>query len=139
MKRVLIVTALLIVLWVVGSAIFEWPPLWHYAGSSCNSCINNLRVLDSMKGQWAMDTKQTNGTPVDPVQLEHYFRTNGYRWGYHWNIPRCPSGGTYTWGNIGQPPTCSIVTNTPGVKERVGLLGWRWKIWPSQGAHALPN
>ena len=138
MKRFFAGGGLLLLLWVTGSAIFKWPPLWHYAGDSLSACINGLREVDGMKEQWAMETKQTNGTPVDPVQLERYFRTDGYRR----QMPHCPSGGTYTYGNIGQRPVCSLATNTPpaALKERVGLFGWRWKIPPSRSqSHALPQ
>ena len=138
MKRVVFAGALIITLWVAGSAIFQWPPLWHYAGDSLNACLNNLRQIDALKEEWALETNQTNGTPVDAAQLEQYFRTNGS--GMR-EFPRCPSGGTYTIGNLGQDPVCSIGTNIPPapVKERVGLLGWRWKIPPSSpGSHALP-
>jgi hypothetical protein len=26
-------------------------------------------------------------------------------------IPKCPAGGTYTIGKVGEPPTCSLGTN----------------------------
>src|SRR5512146_2045162 len=97
MKRAFAAVALVILAWGIGSAVFEWPPLWHYAGDSLNACINDLRQIDAMKQQWALDTKQTNGAPVDPAQFEQYVRTNGY---LQREMPRCPSGGTYTYGNL---------------------------------------
>jgi hypothetical protein len=138
MKRLFATGAVLVGLWMVASAIFEWPPLWHYAGDGLNSCMNNLRQIDGMKEEWALETNHTNGAPVDPAELERYFAGRGVRWG----MPHCPSGGTYTYGRIGQDPVCSIGTNTPPapLKEHIGLFGWRWKIPPSQaGSHALPR
>src|SRR6266487_977158 len=138
MKRIFVAGALLILLWATGSAIFEWPPLWHYAGDSLSSCSNIRRQIDGMKDQWAIETEQTNGARVEPAQLERYFRTSGYLRG---EMPHCPSGGTYIYGNVGQRPVCSLGTNTPPppLKERVGLFGWRWKIPPSQSeSHGPP-
>ncbi len=100
----------MLVLWVVGSAIFEWPPLWHYAGDSLSACINDLRQIDGMKQQWALETRQSLDAAVDPVQLERYFREEGY---LHGEMPHCPSGGTYTYGKVGERPVCSLATNTP--------------------------
>jgi len=114
---------LILLLWAAGSAIFEWPLLWHYAGKDY-SCAEILLHIEGSKRVWARETGQTNGAPVDPVQLERHFRTKGYFSGGEWL--HCPSGGTYTYGNLGQLPTCSLANNHP-VKERVSLFGWRWE------------
>jgi hypothetical protein len=94
--------------------------------------MNNLREIDGKKQMWAMDTGHTNGTVMTPAEVDKYVLGDRIR---------CPSGGTYTVGAIGEAPTCSLATNPApvAVKERVGLLGWRWKIWPSTPAtHKLP-
>jgi RNA polymerase sigma factor (sigma-70 family) len=124
---------LILLLWAIGSAIFEWPPLWHYAGDPLYPCVDGLGHIEVGKRRWALETGQTNGTPVDPVQLERYARTTGGL-SPKYPMPHCPSGGIYTYGNVGQLPTCSLATSAPPtpVKERVGFFGWRWKIPPSQ-------
>jgi len=107
--------------------------LFHYAGEHLYPCVYGLLHIEGYKRRWALQTGQTNGTPVDPVELEWSERTQG-------NVtpkipmPHCQSGGIYTFGNVGQLPMCSLATNgtpTP-LKERVGLFGWRWKVAPSQ-------
>ncbi len=63
-----------------------------------NACINNLRMIDSAKEQWAMAGSKNDGDPVDEAGIAEYIRGG---------IPTCPQGGTYTPGPIGQLPTCS--------------------------------
>jgi RNA polymerase sigma factor (sigma-70 family) len=120
---------LVLLLWAAASAIFEWP--LFYAGGPLYPCAQDLAHFEGMKRRWALETGQTNGAPVDPVQLVRYFETKGYSRGG--KMPHCPSGGIYTYGNVGELPTCSLATNAPPtpVKERVGLFGWRWKVAPS--------
>jgi hypothetical protein len=133
MKRLFAAIVLLVVIWVTASILFMWPPICHYAGESANACMNNLRQIDGVKQQWALETGHTNGSRVTPADVAPYLKRDGLL---------CPSGGTYTLGVIGENPVCSLGTNTPppGVKERVGLLGWRWKIWPScMQSHRLPE
>ncbi|MEW5883416.1 MAG: prepilin-type N-terminal cleavage/methylation domain-containing protein [Armatimonadota bacterium] len=67
--------------------------------SRTKSCIANLRQIDAGKEQWAMDNKAAQGAAV--------------AWGdivpdYVRKQPECPSGGTYTVGNVGTDPTCTI-------------------------------
>ena len=133
MKRVLSALVLLIGLWVIGSAIFQWPPLSHYVGESGNACMNNLRQIDGAKQQWCLETGHTNGATVTRGDIATYVTEHAFR---------CPSGGTYSLGAIGEDPTCSLGSTPPppGVRERVGLFGWRWKVWPSSmESHSLPK
>ena len=71
------------------------------------SCIINLRLLDSAKEQLALENKLPPGSVVDPTQLKSYLGR-----GFEGEIPKCPSGGTYTLNPIGEPPTCSIQDHT---------------------------
>jgi len=65
-----------------------------------NVCINNLRRIDAAKQQWALENnKVANDIPTEQDLLP-YLRDNTF--------PVCPSGGTYTIGAAGNPPTCSI-------------------------------
>lgn len=65
-----------------------------------NTCINNLRQIDSAKQQWALEKgKNANDTPTED-DLKPYL-TGG-------KLPVCPSGGKYTIGKTSESPTCSI-------------------------------
>ncbi len=70
--------------------------------SRTKSCVANLRQIDSAKEQWAMDTRAANGAAVTMADL------TGGASPYIKSTPDCPSGGTYTVGNVGTNPTCSI-------------------------------
>jgi prepilin-type N-terminal cleavage/methylation domain-containing protein len=63
-----------------------------------SSCIANLKQMDSGKEQWAMDNKAAAGASVAMTDLTPTYLKS---------TPTCPSGGTYTVGNIGTNPTCS--------------------------------
>lgn len=63
-----------------------------------NSCINNLRQLDSAKEQWAMANNKNDGDGVVNTEVEEYIKGGA---------PTCPAGGTYTYGPVGTLPTCS--------------------------------
>jgi hypothetical protein len=64
-----------------------------------NACINNLRVIDNAKQQWALENnKPDNATPLNR-DLTAYFSSN--------QMPTCPQGGRYTVGKLSVPPKCS--------------------------------
>jgi outer membrane lipoprotein-sorting protein len=71
--------------------------------SQRNACINNLRQIDAAKNEFALEKGKANGTPVTEADIKPYIKldTNG-------NLPKCPAGGTYTIGNVGEKPTCSV-------------------------------
>jgi len=66
-----------------------------------NACINNLRVIDGAKQQWALE----NSKPADAVptaaDLDRYI-PGGYA---HLH---CARGGEYVIGQVNAAPTCSI-------------------------------
>jgi hypothetical protein len=64
-----------------------------------NICINNERKIDAAKAEWAQRTGATNGAIVTWDKIAPYF-ANGF--------PKCPVGGTYNLGKIGDPVLCSI-------------------------------
>jgi hypothetical protein len=64
-----------------------------------NRCIYNLHQIDGAKEQWSLDTDQTNGAPAVPTAINRYIKHGE---------PKCPEGGTYTYGNVGEDPRCSI-------------------------------
>jgi hypothetical protein len=63
-------------------------------------CISNLREIDAAKNELALGHNLTNGAVVTMDELTNYLP--------HGEIPKCPSGGTYTTGKIGETPICSI-------------------------------
>jgi K+-sensing histidine kinase KdpD len=68
---------------------------------SATACINNLRLLEAAKLQWAQQNgKQNTDTPT-MEDLRPYFKPNGAP-------PMCPDGGAYTLGAMNEQPTCSI-------------------------------
>jgi hypothetical protein len=87
-------------------------PLAH---SSVNDCINNLRLIDVAKHEWALvNNKTTNDTPTWE-DIKRYIQDEAHDKPYvkldpKSNLPKCPSGGVYTIEKIGEPPTCSLGT-----------------------------
>jgi hypothetical protein len=73
------------------------------ATSSQNGCVNNLRQIDGTKNEWAVENGKTNGSVVIANQLTNYL--------YRGILPKCPQGGIYIIGKIGENPTCSLATN----------------------------
>src|SRR5688572_13755059 len=116
MRRLLIVLLSLVAGWVILSILMMWPPVCRYIGESGYACLGNLRRIDGAKAQYSSETGRTNG-PVDPAAVAAYLKP-GFR---------CPSGGTYRFGEIGEDPTCSLADGPvpPPQKERVLLIGWR--------------
>jgi hypothetical protein len=73
------------------------------ATSQKNACINNLRLFDAAKQQWALENKkQSTDTPA-MSDLRPYLGR-----GVKGEMPVCPAGGAYTLGSVGEKPTCSI-------------------------------
>jgi hypothetical protein len=65
------------------------------------SCINNLRMLDAAKEQWALAEDKPEGADVVENEVLQYVNKGA-------TLPVCPQGGRYTLGPIGQRPTCSF-------------------------------
>ena len=76
--------------------------------SSQNACIHNLRQIDGEINEWALEQGRTNGTIVTEDDLKPYIKLDA-----HGNIPKCPDGGIYTYGKVGNryQVTCSLSTN----------------------------
>ena len=68
-----------------------------------NACINNLRQIDAAKEQWALENGKKAGDVVTEADIKPYIKLDA-----NGNLPKCPAGGTYTIGNVGEKPTCSI-------------------------------
>jgi hypothetical protein len=71
--------------------------------SAANACINNLRQIDAAKNEWALDKGKTNGCAVTETDITPYLA--------HGNLPKCPAGGSYIIGRVGEDPKCSVGTS----------------------------
>lgn len=67
-----------------------------------NSCIANLKQVDSAKEQFAMEAKLDTGATVTWANVTPTYLKSQ---------PGCPGGGTYTLDVVGTSPTCSLVAN----------------------------
>ena len=67
--------------------------------SRMNSCIANLKQIDSAKEQYAMEAKLDTGATVTSANLAPT---------YVKSFPSCPGGGTYTINVVGTNPVCSL-------------------------------
>ena len=68
--------------------------------SQKNACINNLRMIDAAKEQWALANNKADGAAVNDQDIREYLRGQ--------KLPTCPQGGTYTIDAVGLSPRCSI-------------------------------
>ena len=74
-------------------------------------CINNLRIIDAAKNEWALEIgKTTNNAPTWDDVRPYLPDSRSH------SIPVCPDGGTYTLGRVGEPPTCSLADKEWGHK-----------------------
>jgi len=80
--------------------------------SSVNSCINNLRQIDSAKQQWALEhNARSNAIPTwDDIRPYLGTRPSG--------TLRCPHGGSYTIGRVAELPRCSYPHDSLDPKEQ---------------------
>ena len=63
-----------------------------------STCINNLRLVDGAKDQWALQNNQITGAAVAEADIEPFLK-NG--------VPTCPIGGAaYNYNVVGTDPTC---------------------------------
>jgi type IV pilus assembly protein PilA len=78
-----------------------------------NTCMNNLRQIDSAAQQYVLENKLNAATPLTLDILKPYIRLDA-----NGNIPGCPAGGTYEVTNAGTDPTCSLASQSTGHKLR---------------------
>jgi hypothetical protein len=85
------------------AALFFDPYLGvHSVLTAQNICINSSRRIEGAKEDWAQRDGVSNGTEVTWNNIAPYF-TNGF--------PKCPEGGTYNLGKVGEPVLCSITNH----------------------------
>jgi hypothetical protein len=71
-----------------------------------NTCINNLRIIDGAKQQWALENSKTADAIPTEKDLGPYLPK-----GMTFDTLKCPASGVYSLNKIGAPPTCSIPTH----------------------------
>jgi hypothetical protein len=65
-----------------------------------NVCINNLRMIDGAKQQWALERQKAGGALMTAADLTPYMKSN--------TVPTCPAGGVYTLNPVSVAPICNI-------------------------------
>ena len=66
-----------------------------------NVCINNLRMIDGAKQQWALENKKTEDDTPSKQALTDILHKD-------FSSLRCPANGSYSINRVGTPPTCTI-------------------------------
>jgi type II secretory pathway pseudopilin PulG len=77
--------------------------------SQANSCINNLRQIDTAAQQVAFEQNKHVGDTLNyPADITPYIKLNATQ-----QIPPCPAGGVYTLNPVGSIPSvaCSLGSN----------------------------
>jgi hypothetical protein len=64
------------------------------------TCLNNLRLIDDAKQQWAADFDKPDSAVPAEKDLSPYLKGG--------ILPVCPGGGTYRINAVDELPTCSI-------------------------------
>ncbi len=64
-----------------------------------NACVNNLRMIDAGKEQWAMAANLGDGVDCVDSNVYEYIKGNAR--------PICPAGGAYTFNDVGTPADCN--------------------------------
>ena len=92
---------IMIVVLIIGILMAIAVPNFIQARSTSrkNSCIANLKQIDSAKEQFAMETKLDTGATVLSSDLAPT---------YIKSFPSCPGGGVYTINVVGTNPVCSL-------------------------------
>ena len=81
--------------------------------SQQNACINNLRLIDSSKQQWALEQRQLTSSLPSGSDLQPYLGR-----GNNGELPTCPVDPqnsfptSYNPNVIGTPPVCLIIPST---------------------------
>ena len=96
-----IVLAVMIIPLMLGIAIPNFVRARDMAQT--NVCINNLRQIDAAKQQWVLEKGKKNGDVVTEADIKLYIKLDA-----NGDLPKCPAGGKYTIGKVGEAPTCSI-------------------------------
>jgi hypothetical protein len=64
------------------------------------SCMQNLRVMDAAKSQWAFDARQSSTARPASTDIIPYLHDG--------RMPECPANGTYRIRSLTRQPICSL-------------------------------
>jgi hypothetical protein len=68
--------------------------------ANANLCMNNLRLINAAKDQWAAANQKPRGALLIATDLLPFLPNN--------TMLSCPAGGIYTLNPVGQPALCNI-------------------------------
>ena len=68
--------------------------------SRTNACINNLRLIEAAKEQWALATNAADNAATVAANVTPYLKGGV--------MPTCPAAGAYTTQPVGTNATCSV-------------------------------
>jgi len=63
-----------------------------------NTCVNNLRLLDAAKQQWALENNMGSGDTPAEADVVPYLKND--------TMVVCPLGGDYVINTVAEDPTC---------------------------------
>ncbi|MBA4150128.1 MAG: hypothetical protein H0X66_18625 [Verrucomicrobia bacterium] len=63
-------------------------------------CVNHLKEIEDAKTKWATTNNKTGGDPATQNDVLPFLPNQ--------SMPLCPSGGTYTFNEVGIPASCSV-------------------------------
>ena len=96
---VLLALSALAVIWIIHPA----QPKPINRATKDWACLNNLRIIDSSKAQWALEHNKTiKDSPTWDDVRPYMGRTS------EGELPECPIHGVYTLGRVGEKARCSI-------------------------------
>ena len=94
---------IMIVVAIIGLLAAIAVPNFIQARNSARSstCINNLRLIDSAKEQYAIENNIANGASTTSTDCTPYLKNNSF--------PVCPgTSSAYTTNNVGVFPSCGL-------------------------------
>jgi len=110
--EIMIVVAIIAVLASIAIPSF----MQSRTSARASSCVNNLRLIDSAKQQYATASSTcANSTVLYMSDIYIYIKGAGAT-----NGPVCREQGTYTVGAVTSNPTCSIGTSLGHVLSQGG-------------------
>jgi prepilin-type N-terminal cleavage/methylation domain-containing protein len=78
------------------------------ANAQASACINNLRLIDAAKQQWALENHKSLNATVSSISIRPYLGRGNLG-----QFPTCPANGTYIVGNLNEIPSCTLSNGTP--------------------------
>ena len=74
--------------------------------SQASACINNLRMIEAGKEQWALASKKNTGDAIVTSEVMQYVKNPTA-------VTNCPAGGTVTFNVVGTNATCTVTLPLP--------------------------